>query len=94
MTPNTEQTIRAAVDGLVAALLNAMREERAAARPDVERLLSIPAAAEALGGLARSTVYQEIGAGRLRSVTCRRRRMVPASAIAEYVAAAAERGAH
>ncbi|WP_203708199.1 helix-turn-helix domain-containing protein [Asanoa iriomotensis] len=44
--------------------------------PEAMRLLS----------LSRSVIYEQIRAGRLRSVTQGRTRLVPASAIAEYVA--------
>ena len=44
--------------------------------PDVMRLLS----------LSRSVVYEQIRAGRLKSVTQGRTRLVPATAIAEYIA--------
>ena len=36
--------------------------------------------------LSRSVIYQQIRSGRLRSVTEGRRRLIPASAIADYVA--------
>jgi len=36
-------------------------------------------------GLSRSKVYELIRAGRLRSVKEGRRRLIPASAIAEYI---------
>jgi excisionase family DNA binding protein len=36
--------------------------------------------------LSRSIIYQQIRSGRLRSVTEGRRRLIPASAIADYVA--------
>lgn len=35
--------------------------------------------------LGRSAIYEQIRSGRLRSVTQGRRRLIPASAIAEYV---------
>lgn len=44
--------------------------------PDAMRLLS----------LSRSVIYEQIRSGRLRSVTQGRSRLIPASAIAEYVA--------
>ncbi|WP_281368857.1 helix-turn-helix domain-containing protein [Phytohabitans rumicis] len=43
--------------------------------PEAMRLLS----------LSRSVIYQEIRAGRLRTVTRGRTRLVPATAITEYV---------
>jgi excisionase family DNA binding protein len=36
--------------------------------------------------MGRSVIYQQIRSGRLRSVTEGRRRLIPASAIADYVA--------
>ncbi|GIF78139.1 helix-turn-helix domain-containing protein [Asanoa siamensis] len=44
--------------------------------PEAMRLLS----------LSRSVIYEQIRAGRLRTVTQGRTRLVPAGAIAEYVA--------
>jgi excisionase family DNA binding protein len=43
--------------------------------PDAMRLLS----------LSRSVIYEQIRAGRLRSVTQGRTRLIPATAIAEYI---------
>lgn len=71
-----------AVAELVAALREESRTEPDSKAPD--RLLSIDAAADALG-LGRSLLYGEIGAGRLRSVKVGRRRLVPSSAIPEYI---------
>ena len=36
--------------------------------------------------LSRSVIYEQIRSGRLRSVTQGRSRMIPASAIADYIA--------
>jgi excisionase family DNA binding protein len=36
--------------------------------------------------MSRSVIYEQIRSGRLRSVTQGRSRLIPASAIAEYVA--------
>jgi excisionase family DNA binding protein len=82
MTPQAEQRVRQAVDGLVAALIDALREQQQATPPDVERLLSIPEAAH-LTGLGRSSVYELIARGELRSLKVGRRRLVPASAVHE-----------
>lgn len=49
------------------------------------RLYRVPEAM-ALLSLSRSVVYEQIRAGRLKSVTQGRTRLVPASAIADYVA--------
>ena len=43
--------------------------------PDVMRVLS----------LSRSVIYEQIRAGRLKSVTQGRTRLIPASAIADYI---------
>jgi excisionase family DNA binding protein len=45
-----------------------------------------PDAGNALGGLGRTKVYELIASGELRTVKIGRRRFVPVSAIAEYVA--------
>lgn len=77
-------------------LETALAELAAALRADVlaelspvanapDRLLSVDEAAATLG-LGRSLLYGEIQAGRLRSVTVGRRRLVPACAIAAYIA--------
>jgi excisionase family DNA binding protein len=36
--------------------------------------------------MSRSAIYEQIRSGRLRPVTQGRRRLIPASAIAEYIA--------
>jgi excisionase family DNA binding protein len=36
-------------------------------------------------GLSRSTVYEEMDSGRLRSVKVGRRRLIPESALIEYI---------
>ena len=85
MTPHHEVAIRAAVDELVAALLAAITEAAAiGGAPD--RLLDIESASAELG-IGRSRLYDEIGAGRLRSIKVGRRRLVPAKAIADFIAA-------
>lgn len=63
-------------------------EQLQAAPPAPDRLLSIDEAAAMLG-LGRSRVYLEIAAGRLSSLKVGRRRLVPAAAIARYIAEAA-----
>lgn len=87
MTPASEAAVRAAVDALVAALLTAVAEQAAASADAPDRLHDVSSAAAMLG-IARSTVYAEMGGGRLRSVKARRRRLIPASAITEYIARA------
>jgi len=44
--------------------------------PEAERILSI----------GRTTIYQEMAAGRIRSVKINRSRRIPADALTEYVA--------
>ena len=36
-------------------------------------------------GLSRSTVYKEMDSGRLRSVKCGRRRLIPESALIDFI---------
>lgn len=56
------------------------------ASPDEpERLLDVDEARRMLGGIARSTLYQLIDRNEIRSLTIGRRRLIPSSAIAEYV---------
>lgn len=83
MQADREAAIRSAVDALVTALLAAVAPEPADA-PD--RLLSVAEAAAALG-VGRSRLYDEIGAGRLRSLVVGRRRLVPSGAIGDYIRA-------
>jgi excisionase family DNA binding protein len=52
--------------------------------PDGKQLYRIPEAMRILS-LSRSVIYEQIRAGRLRSVTQGRARLIPASAITEYV---------
>lgn len=87
MMPDHEAAIRAATEALVAALLAAVRDEAATREAAPDRLLGIPEAAAMLS-LGRSAVYDQIAAGRLHSVKVGRRRLVPAGAIAAYIAAA------
>jgi excisionase family DNA binding protein len=84
MTADHEAAIRAATDALAAAILAAVRAEAAGNDAGPDQLLSIDRAA-VLAGVGRTTIYAAIGAGLLRSVKVGRRRLVPASAIAELV---------
>ncbi len=71
----------------LAELVDALRAEaRAEMAPDngPDKLLSINAAAEALG-IGRSALYAELQSGRLRSLKIGRRRLVTSAAIAEYI---------
>ena len=74
-----------ALTELVEALREELRTEAEAVPRAPDRLLSVDEAATALG-LGRSRLYAEIAAGRLRSLTVGRRRLVPSSAIADYIA--------
>jgi excisionase family DNA binding protein len=85
MNAEFEVAIRAAVEALMAALLAAVRAEAAPLATVPDRLLSIDEAAAVLG-IGRSRLYNDFGAGRLRSLRVGRRRLVPAAAIAEYIA--------
>ena len=79
------------LEAAIRELAAALREELVAEAPAADappRLLSIEQACAALGGIARSTLYQLLDRGELRSVTVGRRRLIPASAIAEYAAGA------
>jgi len=51
-----------------------------------QRLISVPEAA-ALLGLGRSTVYELVAAGKIRTVRIGRARRVPLNAVDEFVAA-------
>jgi excisionase family DNA binding protein len=76
----------------VAELVAALREEVAPAPDSPPVLLSIDEAARALG-IGRSRLYDEIGAGRLRSIRIGRRRLVAGDAIAELAGGAGMRRA-
>ena len=56
--------------------LTAVTTPRLHRMPEAMRLLS----------LSRSVIYEQIRAGRLKSVTQGRARLIPASAIADYIA--------
>jgi len=85
MNAESEVAVRAAVEALTAALLAAVRAEAAPVATLPDRLLSVDEAAGALG-VGRTRLYHEIGAGRLQSLRVGRRRLIPASGIADYVA--------
>ena len=68
-------------------LVAALRAEIAATsvrEPEPDRLLAIPAAADALG-IGRSMLYEEIARGRIRTVKVGRRRLVPSGAVKAYI---------
>ena len=54
-------------------------------KPSDKLLFRVPEAMAVLS-LSRSVIYELIRSGRLRSVTQGRTRLIPASAIAEYIA--------
>jgi excisionase family DNA binding protein len=85
MTPASEARIRAAVAELADSIIAGLDSDPA---PKGDRLLSIADAATALG-IGRSRLYDEIAAGRIRSIHVGRRRLVPAAAVAEYIDRAA-----
>jgi excisionase family DNA binding protein len=60
-------------------------QSRAAARLPGRQLYRVAEAMIVLS-ISRSVIYEQIRSGRLRSVTQGRSRLIPASAIAEYVA--------
>lgn len=76
------------LDSALIELAAAIREELSeAASTGPERLYDIPSAAATMG-IGRTRLYAELDAGRLRSVKVGRRRLVPASAIAQRIEAA------
>lgn len=92
MTATHEAAIRAATEQLVAAILAAVNAEAATTEGAPDRLYGIPEAAAALG-VGRSAIYDELAAGRLRSVKVGRRRLVPSGAIRLYIEQAGARAA-
>jgi excisionase family DNA binding protein len=83
-----DEAIHAAIDDLVEAMLAALAT-RAAAPPPADRLLSINEAAQHLA-IGRTALYRQLGRGRIRSIKVGRRRLIPASAIADYIAGEGE----
>jgi excisionase family DNA binding protein len=77
--------LAAAVAELVEALREELRSEAEAGPRAPDRLYSVDAAATALN-LGRSRIYLEIGSGRLRSIRVGRRRLIPAAAVAAFIA--------
>lgn len=74
-----------AITELVEALREELRTEAASDQRAPDRLLSVADAA-ALCGISRSHLYTEIGNGRIRTVKSGRRRLVPAGALAAFIA--------
>jgi hypothetical protein len=56
---------------------------------DTRELLSIEDARHALGGIARATLYDLLNRGELASIIIGRRRFIPATAIAAFIATTA-----
>jgi len=77
------------IEAAVAELVDALRAESSPPDTDPPRLLSIAEAGQALG-VGRSLLYNELSAGRLRSVKVGKRRLVPANAVREYVGRAGQ----
>jgi hypothetical protein len=77
--------VEAAVAELAAALRAEILTELQPAGQAPERLLSI-GEAPATCSIGRTRLYAEMSAGRIRSIVSGRRRLIPASAIAEFVA--------
>jgi excisionase family DNA binding protein len=82
---NLEQAV--AVTAVADAIGAKRRHSAQPRRRSSERLMSVDEAAQALG-IARSSLYRELGAGRLPSVKIGRRRLVPASAITRRIVSA------
>ena len=81
--------LTAALVELAEAIREEVRAEAEASPRTPDRLLSVDEAAASLG-LGRSRLYSEITAGRLRTVTVGRRRLVPSAAVSEFIAQAAD----
>lgn len=81
MTDALADALRPIVAALVAQEL--ARQAPGGTRPG---LLTIPEACAALGGISRPSIYSLLNAGTLRSVHVGRRRLIPAAAIADYIA--------
>jgi len=73
------------VQSLIDILVEILRDAQPPPGDGPARLLSIPAAAERLG-VSRTTLYQMIGSGSLRTLKVGRRRLVPEDEIDDVVA--------
>jgi excisionase family DNA binding protein len=83
--------VSARLEAALLELAQAIREELAeAAIAAPERLYDLPTAAATIG-IGRTRLYAELDSGRLRSVKVGRRRLVPASAIAELLSPGTKR---
>lgn len=76
--------IGAGLDQLMAALATDSLGAEAQLRTPPVQLLAVAEAAARLG-VGRTTVYELITAGEIRSVKVGRRRLIPATALNEYV---------
>ncbi len=83
VTPTTDR-LEAAVRELVEALREEVQAEVRVRTASTPRLLSIAEAAEACG-LSRSTFYGLMGRGEIRSISIGRRRLIPESALREFM---------
>jgi excisionase family DNA binding protein len=72
--------LEAAVAELVEALAEVARVEAASVPAAPDRLLSVAEACQATS-LGRTAIYELIAAGKLRSITIGRRRLIPASEV-------------
>jgi excisionase family DNA binding protein len=89
MNAARQAAVRAAVDALVAVLVDAV--DRAAPTEDQpDRLLSLAETCSRLG-VSRRSVYDLIGRGELRSLTVGRRRLVATTAVTAYIESRAGR---
>lgn len=82
----TNPRIEAAVAELAAALTEAIHTQRPATSA-TPKLLDIPSACRALGGISRAQFYKLLAAGEgPRTINVGRRRMVVEASLAEFVA--------
>jgi excisionase family DNA binding protein len=65
--------------------MQGVQEQLAAIQPSGKQLYRV-ADAMNVPSISRSVIYEQIRSGRLRSVTQGRTRLIPASAIADYIA--------
>ncbi|MGD0247850.1 MAG: helix-turn-helix domain-containing protein [Candidatus Limnocylindrales bacterium] len=83
----SDDRLALAVAELVDAIVAAVQAEAATTADTPDRLLSVDEAAAALG-VARSTTYHEIQAGRLHSLKIGKRRMISTTTLRDYIEAA------
>jgi excisionase family DNA binding protein len=85
LSPATESRIRAAFARLADELVEVLAESGAPATEQPDRLLTVPEAMAALGGIARSTFYDLLAEDAIRTILVGKRRLVPQSAVAEFI---------